>query len=163
MTCKHIFAVQFSQQIKAEVKKNVVIEPVEINSCLFCHSKDIVKMGFRRNKEYTLQRFKCHSCERSFSINVGFERMKHNPKGITTAMQQYFSGGSLRNTMRALKLIGVNVSYVTIYNWIGKYTELMQKYLDNITPQVSDVWRTDEIFLKIRENLTYLFSMMETR
>ena len=114
--CKHIFAVQFSQQIREEVKKNVVIEPVEINGCIFCHSQNVVKTGIRRNKEYAIQRFKCHSCGRTFSLNIGFERMKHNPKGITTAMQLYFSGESLRNTMRALKLLGINVSHQTVYN-----------------------------------------------
>ena len=87
--------------------------------------------------------------------------MKHNPKAITTAMQLYFSGESLRNTMRALELVGTKVSHQTVYNWITKYTELMQTYLNRITPQVSDVWRTDEIFLKVRGNLTYLFSMMD--
>lgn len=76
-------------------------------------------------------------------------------------MQLYFSGESLRNTMRALKLLGVQVSHVTVYNWIGKYVELMNTYLDRITPLVGDTWRTDEIFLKVKGNLTYLFSMMD--
>jgi transposase-like protein len=87
--------------------------------------------------------------------------MKHNPKAITTAMQLYFSGESLRNTMRALELLGTKVSHQTVYNWISKYTELMQTYLDEITPQVSNVWRTDELFIKVRGNLTYLFSMID--
>ena len=98
---------------------------------------------------------------KNVSLNIGFERMKHNPKAITTAMQLYFSGESLRNTQRALKLLGVKVSHVTVYDWIGKYIELMQTYLEKIRPQVSDVWRTDEFYLKIRGNLTYLFSMMD--
>ena len=159
--CKHIFAVQFSQQIREEVKKNITIEPVKVEGCLFCHSPNIKKNGIRVNKEISIQKYRCLDCGRQFSLNIGFEHMKHNPKAITTAMQLYFSGESLRNTMRALELMGTHVSYVTIYKWIGKYTELMQKYLDRITPQVSDVWRTDEIFLKVRGNLTYLFSMMD--
>lgn len=53
--CKHDFAVLFSQQIREEIKKNVIIEPVEINRCLFCHSQDIVKTGIRRNEEYAIQ------------------------------------------------------------------------------------------------------------
>ena len=159
--CKHIFAVHFSQQIREEVRKNITIEPVEINGCLFCHSSNIVKTGIRRNKEYAIQRLKCHSCGRTFSLNIGFERMKHNPKAVTTAMQLYFSGESLRNTKEALKLMGVQVSHKTVYVWIKKYTNLMEEYLDKITPQVSDVWRTDELFIKVRGNLTYLFSMMD--
>ena len=159
--CKHDFTVLFSQQIREEIKKNVTIEPVAINRCLFCHSQDIVKTRMRRNKEYAIQRFKCHACGRTFSASIGSETMKHNLKGITTAMQLYFSGESLRNTIRALKLTGVSVSRQTVYSRITKYTLFMEKCLENITPQVSDVWRTDEIFLKIRRNLTYLFSMMD--
>jgi transposase-like protein len=87
--------------------------------------------------------------------------MKHNPQGITTAMQLYFSGESLRNTARSLKLIGVQVSHQTIYNWIEKYMALMGKYLDKITPQVSDTWRADELFLKVKGNMKYLYALMD--
>jgi transposase-like protein len=78
--------------------------------------------------------------------------MKHSPQGITTAMQLYFSGESLRNTARSLKLIGVDVTHMTIYRWIEKYTELMQTYLERITPNVSNAWRADEMYLKIKGN-----------
>jgi transposase-like protein len=37
----------------------------------------------------------------------------------------------------------------------------MQKYLDKITPQVSDTWTTDELFLKIKGNMKYLYAMMD--
>jgi transposase-like protein len=87
--------------------------------------------------------------------------MKHSPQGITTAMQLYFSGESLRNTARSLRLIGVQVSYRTVLNWINKYTALMEKYLDKITPQVSDTWRADELFLKVKGNMKYLYALMD--
>jgi len=87
--------------------------------------------------------------------------MKHNPKAITTAIQLYFSGESLRNVTKSLRLLGVDVVHGTVYNWIKKYTKLMEKYLDNITPQVGDTWRADEIFIKIRGNRKYLFAMMD--
>jgi len=87
--------------------------------------------------------------------------MKHNPQGITTAMQLYFSGESLRNTARSLRLMGVQVSHQTVYNWIEKYTALMTKYLDKITPQVSDTWRADELYVKVRGNMKYVFAMMD--
>jgi putative transposase len=87
--------------------------------------------------------------------------MKHNPQGITTAMQLYFSGESLRNTARSLKLIGVGVTHQTIYNWIEKYTGLMETYLEKITPNVSNAWRADELFLKIKGNQKYLYALMD--
>jgi transposase-like protein len=105
------------------------------------------------DKSGAIQRFRYLGCGRYFTINIGFERMKHNPQGITTAMQLYFSGESLRNTARSLRLMGVQVSYQTVWNWIQKYTALMEKYLDKITPNVSDTWRADELYVKIRGNM----------
>jgi transposase-like protein len=58
-------------------------------------------------------------------------------------------------------LIGVEVSYKTVWKWIQKYTELMKKYLDQITPQVGDTWRADEVFLKIHGDLNYLYALMD--
>lgn len=159
--CKHIWAVQFSQAVRQVVEARV-IEPITgIECCLYCKSERIKRDGLRRNKYGNLQKFRCLQCRRYFTVNFGFERMKHNPQGITAAMQLYFSGESLRNVAKSLKLLGVQVSHMTIYRWIAKYTELMQKYLDKITPQVSDTWATDELFLKVKGNLKYLYAMMD--
>jgi transposase-like protein len=57
--------------------------------------------------------------------------------------------------------MGVQVSYQTVWNWIQKYTGLMEKYLDKITPQVSDIWRADELYVKIKGNMKYVFAMMD--
>jgi putative transposase len=159
--CKHIYAVEFSQRIKEHVKQNVIIQPVEISDCVYCHSTHFKKMGIRHNKSGDIQRYLCLDCGKSYSINIGFERMKHNPKAITAAMQLYFSGESLRNTTQSLKLLGVQVSHKTVYNWIKKYTKLMEKYLEKITPNVSDTWRADEIYMKIKGDMKYLFAMMD--
>jgi transposase-like protein len=94
-------------------------------------------------------------------VNVGFENMKHNPQAITSAMQLYFSGESLRNTMRSLKLLGVEVSHKTVYMWIKKYVKLMQDYCDKIVPNVSDTWRADELYVKIKGDMKYLFALMD--
>jgi len=161
--CKHIHAVEFSIKIRMEVreKNKITIQPITIDSCLFCKSKEIKKYGIRHNKNYDIQRHVCQDCHKTFSVNIGFEKMKHNPKGITTAMQLYFSGESLRNVSKSLKLIGMDVTHQTVYNWIKKYTELMGKYLERITPQVGDAWRADEIFVKIRGDLKYVFALMD--
>ncbi len=45
--------------------------------------------------------------------------------------------------------------------WIKKYSVLMEKYLDKITPQVSDTWATDELFLKVKGNMKYLYALMD--
>ncbi len=159
--CKHIFAVELVFNLREQVKKNVSIEPIVISEYQFCHSTNIKKFGIRHNKSGDIQRFVCSDCDRTFSINIGFERMKHNPQAVTTAMQLYFSGESLRNTKNSLKLIGVHVSHQTVLNWIGKYTQLMKQYVDKLKPNVSDTWRADEVFVKFSGNMKYLFALMD--
>jgi transposase-like protein len=159
--CKHIWAVEFSLKIREQVRKNLVIEEVTISNCVFCHSSNIKKFGVRKNKCGNIQRFLCVDCEKTFSVNIGFEKMKHNPQAITSAMQLYFSGESLRNTMKSLRLLGVEVSHKTVFMWIKKYVKLMQDYVEKIVPNVSDTWRADELYVKIKGDMKYLFALMD--
>jgi transposase-like protein len=159
--CKHIFAVELSNRIRNEVQFNRVIQEVNVKNCQYCDSSNLKKDGLRRNKARTIQKFYCRDCHHYFTINIGFERMKHNPQAITSAMQLYFSGESLRNTMKSLKLLGVQVSYQTILNWIGKYVRLMERYVEKIVPNVSDTWRADELYVKVKGNMKYLFALMD--
>ena len=118
--CKHIHAVEFSIKCRQEVKEKnkVIINPVNIESCLFCNSQNIKKFGIRRNKSGDIQRFVCSDCKRTFSLNIGFEKMRSTPQTITSAMQLYFTGESLRNVQKFLRLQGVEVAHSTIYKWI---------------------------------------------
>jgi transposase-like protein len=159
--CKHIFAVELSLKMREQVSKNIVIEEVAVSNCLYCHSSNIKKFGVRRNKSGGIQRFLCADCGKTFSVNIGFERMKHNPQAITSAMQLYFSGESLRNTRKSLRLLGVEVSHQTVYNWIEKYVQLMKEYVEKIVPNVSDTWRADELYIKIKGDMKYLFALMD--
>jgi transposase-like protein len=159
--CKHIWAVEFSLKIREQVKKNIVIEEVAVSNCLYCHSPNIKKFEVRKNRSGNIQRFVCCDCKKTFSINIGFEKMKHNPQAVTSAMQLYFSGESLRNTMKSLKLLGVEVSHQTVYNWIRKYVQLMGQYVEKIVPNVSDTWRADELYVKIKGDMKYLFAIMD--
>lgn len=159
--CKHVWAVEFSFALRQEVEQNTFTIKALGLSCKFCASQRIVKDSLRHNKYGDIQRYLCNDCGKRFSVNVGFEGMKATPQAITSAMQLYFTGESLRNVQKFLRLQGAKVSHVTVYNWIGKYTGLMEKFLENITPNVSDKWRADEMYVKFRGNPKYLFAMMD--
>jgi putative transposase len=159
--CKHIIAVELSLEIRRRIENAKRIVPLDFQSCLSCGSEQVVRHGIRHNKSGDLQRFTCRDCGTRFSRNLGFEGMKAPPKAITGALQLYFSGESLRNVQKFLRLQGVNISHQTVHNWITKYVGLMNKYLDQITPQVSDTWRADEVYVKFRGNMKYLFAMMD--
>lgn len=159
--CKHIISVEVSLSLRAEIAVRR-IKPIDnLTECIFCGSANIVKDGVRKNKSGTIQKFYCKNCGHYFSFNIGFERMKHNPQAITSAMQLYFSGESLRNTQKSLRLLGAEVSYKTIHNWINKYVKLMKNYVESFIPNVGDTWRADELWIKIKGDMKYFFALMD--
>ena len=160
--CKHIWAVEISNALRRKVSELAIISPINAQACPKCgNSERIVKHGLRQNKYGNIQLFLCRNCGRKFTVNLGFEKMHASPGAITSAMQLYFSGESLRNTQKFLKLQGVNISYVSVYNWIQKYISLMQNYVEKITPAVSETWRADELYVKVKGNPKYLFALMD--
>ena len=161
--CKHIKAIQISIKLREEVRQRnkVTINPISTNECIFCHGMNIKKYGIRKNKYGDIQRQKCYDCLKTFSMNIGFEGMRSSPRIITSALQLYFTGESLRGIQKFLRLQGVNVNHTTIYKWIKKYTNLMKTHLDNIIPQVGDTWRADEVYVKIKGDPKYLFALMD--
>src|SRR5208283_6016731 len=96
LICKHIFAVDFSSQLRSQVAVNRIAPIENLTECIYCGSSNIVKDGKRKNKSGIIQIFECRDCHKYFTFNIGFEHMKHNPQAITTAMQLYFSGESFR-------------------------------------------------------------------
>jgi len=159
--CKHQWACEISFNLREQVKARVIEPITDIGTCLSCKSDRIVRDGLRHNKHGDIQKFHCKECGHYFTVNLGFERMKVSPQAITSAMQLYFTGESLRNVQKFLRLQGVKVSHVAIYKWILKYIGLMDKYLGQITPKVSDTWRADEMWLKIKGNPKYLYALMD--
>jgi transposase-like protein/predicted RNA-binding Zn-ribbon protein involved in translation (DUF1610 family) len=159
--CKHIFAVEFSSQIRTEVQIRRIEAETNAQACRFCGSNQIVRSGMRHNKNGDLQKYLCRSCGHYFTINIGFEKMHATPQIITSAMQLYFTGESLRNVQKFLRLQGVKVSHVAILKWIRKYVKLMNEYLEKIKPNVSDTWRADELYVKIKGDMKYLFALMD--
>ncbi len=161
--CKHIFAVEISLELRRRIENAKRIVPLDYQSCLICGSEKVVRHGILHNKSGDLQRYSCKGCGKRFTKNLGFEKMHATPKAITSAMQLYFSGESLRNVQKFLKMQGAKVSHVTVYNWIGKYVGLMQKYLEskNFEPELGSTWRADELFVKIKGNPKYVYALMD--
>jgi transposase-like protein len=64
--------------------------------------------------------------------------------------------------MRFLELRGVKISHVAVYKWIKKYVTLMQSYVEKIKlPSLGNSWRTDELYIKFRGNMKYMYAIMD--
>ncbi|MFB3889845.1 MAG: transposase, partial [Candidatus Bathyarchaeia archaeon] len=117
VACKHIHSVLFSQRVRAEVAVTKVIPELNLQACQICQSTEIERDGVRHNKHGDLQVYHCKSCGKHFTLNLGFTGMRATPQVITSAMQLYFTGESLRNVQKFLKLQGVDVSHVSVGKW----------------------------------------------
>ena len=126
-----------------------------------------MKRGPRKTRKGKVQPYFCKDCERKFAVNDGFERMRRTPESITIALDLYFKGISLRNIVDHLKqFYCVEVSHVAVFKWIKKYVKLMKEYVDQLVPQVSGIWHSDEMTLNIRnldnhENLRWMWNVMD--
>lgn len=49
----------------------------------------------------------------------------------------------------------IDINFSTIYDWICRYIPIIIKYVNSLTPKLSDTWHTDELFIKMKAGQTY--------
>jgi transposase-like protein len=49
----------------------------------------------------------------------------------------------------------IDINFSTIYDWICRYIPIISKYVNSLTPQLSDTWYTDELFIEMKGGQTY--------
>ena len=91
------------------------MERSKLKLCKYCDSGKIIKKGTRRNKNGNIQIYKCKDCKKRFTANFGFEKKQSNENTITGALQMYYSGMSVRKIADHYEMLGVDVSFMTIY------------------------------------------------
>ena len=118
----------------------------------------------RPNKNYHNQRYLCKDCGKSFSANLGFEGLKHEPAVVARAINMRFSGMSLRAISCNLAQDGAHVRYRTVLNWVEGCVALAEPYVETLRPAVSRVWRVDELVVRVgpKDHVEYVVSMLDT-
>jgi transposase-like protein len=151
--CKHIHAVKFWLMLREKMNAQPqIIRQEEQDKCVYCGSIEIIKRGIRKNDYESKQRFYCKICRRTFVSDSAFRKIRGNPKTITLVLDLYFKGISLRKIKEHLKeFYDVDVSHMTIYNWILRFTQLIKNYTDKLKPEVSAKWHTDEMTIKTKD------------
>jgi len=161
--CKHIHAVKLSLSLENSKEIYEAYKQMDESSkCRYCGSYEIIRFGSRFNKTGRRQIFKCKGCGRRFTIEDGFSRMKADPKTITSALDLYFKGVSLRKVIDHLsQFYGVKVYHTTVLRWIQKYTELINIYVEDLKPELSEVWHADEMMIKTGGKWSWLWHVMD--
>src|SRR3989338_7826417 len=114
--------------------------------CVYCKSKEYVKAGFRKTlKRGKIQRYQCLKCNKLFTNDEGFYRMKNKERIITMSIDMYLSNLSSRKMRNQLIThLKTKRSHVTILNWTRKYVLKVQKFIDTLNPQLSGKVYADE-------------------
>lgn len=166
VTCKHIHAIVLWQKLSSALNKEASckVETQYPHSeemlCKFCGSSQIIKYGKANNKQV----YKCKACARKFVPNQGFEGMKYDPRVVTTTLDLYFKGVSLRKIADHLKqCYSLDIDHSTVYRWITKYTEIIEAYVATLEPELGDIWHTDEMKVKISGEWHWLWNVMDER
>ena len=161
--CKHI------KVVLEYIRKNVfghdgfrIMERSKLNLCKYCDSGNIKKMGFRKTKNGDkAQIYGCKDCNKRFTANFGFEKMRSKDYIITRSLDMYYKGMSVRDIADNLEQEEIEVSHMTIYRWIDRYSKLTSAYLNGIVPRVGNWFRADEVWVKINGKQCYLFASMD--
>lgn len=120
--------------------------------CNYCGGGDIIKRGKRYNKKLTKQTYFCKSCNRKFTPDDGFWKMKNTPEIITEALDLYSSGLSLNKTSQHLyKHRNTKISARGILNWVIKYARLLKRFLIKLVPKIKGRIHLDELIVKVRK------------
>jgi putative transposase len=113
--------------------------------CKYCQSENVVKHGKRNNK----QRYLCKDCGHKFFEGSDFPRMRTKSSIIASSIDMYFEGLSVRKIRSQVeKLFKVSVSQVTVLNWIMKYSTLVSKYVETLSPKLLGIYHVDETAIK---------------
>jgi len=117
------------------------------NLCPNCKSENVIKWTKRKTQNRGLiQRYKCKDCNKTFTIDEGFFRMRNNPKKITCAVDLFYRGVSTRKVQEHFKAFYPhNSDHTSILRWIRKYSVMISKFTDKLKLSVGAEVQIDEV------------------
>ena len=167
--CKHIHAVKFwvaSQTFLKEQPKPKIFAEDSVQ-CEKCGSIRVWKFGFSDGKQI----YKCKDCKTKFRYSL-LKKAKYSPETVSLTLDLYFSGMSLRKIARTLNdHYNLNLGSASIYRWIQRYIPQISEYVNSLSPQLSDTWHADELFVKMKggitikagSNMAFLWNVMDRK
>jgi len=123
------------------------------NICPICKSENTIKWTKRKTQNRGLiQRYKCNDCNKTFTIDEGFFRMRNHPKKITCALDLFYRGVSTRKVQEHFKAFYPhNSSHKTIYKWVVKYSDMISNFTDKLKINSGQEIQVDEMEYHRRE------------
>lgn len=142
------------QAIREESKyKNFVVR------CNSCKSEDVAKRGWRKTQHRgKIQRWLCNNCNRTFTLDLGFWKMKNSENIITQAIDTYFENLSSRKVKGNLqKYSNTKISHRSVMNWVAKYSKKLTEFTNKLKPTLTGYTFVDETIVKCKKKETILW------
>ncbi|MCL4436510.1 MAG: IS6 family transposase [Thaumarchaeota archaeon] len=127
-------------------------------TCKYCGSEQVVKNGKVAGKQV----FKCKECGHRFYANEQFTKMRVPKHVIVAGLNLYFDGLSVRKAKTQLEnILGEKVDSASIWRWVNKYSNLVNKYVSTLEPELSGKWHEDETMIKADGRNVWLWEMID--
>ena len=157
--CKHIYAVNFLLDLPEIILSN---SSGQEKVCPHCKSTNLVRRGLKYNRSGAVQVFWCKGCNKRFVDTSTGRRGGTSASLGLIALDLHFKGLSLRNIKDHLwQVYGISKPTSTIRFWIMKLTNLLMKATEGLNVEVGDKWLADEMVVKIKGNVKYLWNIMD--
>jgi putative transposase len=147
--CKHALAVKLWIAARVEIKQapKPKVFADDAAQCGKCGSIRVIRFGSSHGK----QAFKCNDCGHRFREQALIRGARYSPETVSLTLDLYFSGMSLRKIARTVNSqFGTEMGATSIYRWIETFVPKISEYVNSLTPQLSETWQADEVFVKMR-------------
>ncbi len=114
--------------------------------CIHCKLSNSYKKGCRiTEKRGKIQKYYCKNCQRYFTNDDGFYRMRNKPEIITMSIDMYISNLSSRKMKNQLtRHLAVKISHVSVLDWVRRYTLKVQKFTEKLGYNLGNSFYADE-------------------
>ena len=139
----------------------IIVPEVDTHQCIHCGLFDTISHGTRRNKNYDVERRLCKSCGKTYSTNIGFERLSHGPDTVVNVLNMYHNGESSRGAVATLTEMDIKITHQTVLNWVCNLAKKAYKYASTLPISIGNSWRVEEMYTKIKGKQNYLYGIID--
>jgi len=133
--------------INANNNKNLSEKKIK---CRHCQAENYVKKGYRKTEHRgEIQKFYCKKCNKFFTNDEGFFRMRYSCQTITLSIDMYLANLSSRKMRNQLKRhFQTKVSHISILDWVRKYSLMVHKFVEKLGYNLGKSFYADETFIR---------------
>ena len=137
------------------------VRNMTITQCPYCESDNTRKDSKRKTTLSHKQRWYCKNCRKRYTENPP-PNIKGTPDTVIVAIDLYLKGVSYRGIADSLKQVyGLQVSHITVMNWINTFMKQINQYVKRFQPEVGDYWHADEQFIKVKGKIQYIWNVLD--